>query len=237
MSWLFQTELEKNFQAALDKKANQAFISNGQLSTEAKTKLNQTVVKGRDFLVSIKQLISLSLSPNKKFYDGFLIAATNCLEKPSENNFSQLNAYLKRLKLDFPDASFKNRAVLASNLVIHSITAAAGIGGIVMSTMAIQGLIAGSFVVAMGPWGMAALAVGFALASLFVAAFACNELYKNVRACRDSQLNEISGFVEYIAPNSSSLRENVEPVNERLSNLIEVSYEGVSYPNTYGFNG
>ncbi|MBA2651927.1 MAG: hypothetical protein H0U73_06665, partial [Tatlockia sp.] len=92
----------------------------------------------------------------------------------------------------------------------------AGLGVTALGAAGIYGVVVGSISLAMGPWAVVGIAVGIALLGLVLAAIAAYGMYKNVRALRDSQINDIRDFVYLLDPEPFKKIE-VKPVDMPVS--------------------
>lgn len=177
--------------------------------------LDERTKKGRDFLVSLDELRELLHPSNEEYWRGFLRTAMLVMARPSEKNYLELHGYLCRLRQEMKQEAFWNYSWGGARVVVNSLYALAGGGISVSGAMLLDCVVAGTCVLAMGPWGAAALGVGLMFLGVVIAVFTAFRAYKNFRLCRDSQLREIEDFVNYLDPQPGKERKD-EPVDVRV---------------------
>ncbi|CDZ77001.1 hypothetical protein BN59_01280 [Legionella massiliensis] len=171
--------------------------------------------KGKKFMLSLEELRSLLYPTNDYFWEGFLRSATQVLNENSEANYIEFYGYLSRLKHEMNSHSNSNRSWGGLNTVVYSLYTVAAGTTFVSGAMLLDCVIAGTCALAMGPWGAAALGVGFMLLGAIVATYTAYQVYKNFRLCRDSQLKEVEDFVNHLDPQPDTERSEV-PIDVSL---------------------
>ncbi len=216
MSWFWRTEQENNFLNALEKRRLKDFLSDGKsiLSIE---KNNKLVIKGSAFFASVQEMQSI-INPNPVFWNGFIKAAADALNHYSnEEKIDVLYSYLYTLEKEWGKLQNTNQLTSVNNSSYHTLGFAAGAcisaGGTTMLFL----LMAGSPALLMWPWGAAVVAVAIILIGLAIAAHESRQVYTNIRAVQQSQLEEIRSFVLEV-DSESTIRENrVDPINLQIT--------------------
>ncbi|MBA2653001.1 MAG: hypothetical protein H0U73_12170 [Tatlockia sp.] len=207
----------KNFKDALKSQSEEtSYLSNGNITPTEISVRNRVEVTGKNFVISIQELMSAESRTNYKFWAYFLTAATNVIITPHQDNKSRLFYFNNKLKLEWENGKPWNKMLAGVKIVASTFFITAGTSGLVLSSMSLHWIIWGSLGLAMGPWGAVALCVGVAILSSVVACIAAYQLYKNIKICADTPIKQINDFVVLI---SGDLLNNVQ----NPQNLSEVS--------------
>jgi hypothetical protein len=213
MTWF---EVEREFKKALNKKRNKdALVVCGFLSPIKNKKNNtviksETVIKGEKFLSSLCKLKSLMENSNEVMWEKFLQSATTTINQPTQKNYSKLNTHLRHLETEISISStFCGIVVNGFDIFTHFIGLALSITGVFMGSILFECAIGGACLLAIGPWGGAALGVGLAALGVIVAIISAYKLYKDLSHCGDNPLKKIVDFVDHLNPMLSTYE--VEP--------------------------
>ena len=225
---LFKTAV-KNFKEVLKTFAKDtSYLSYGNIQLEEIRFKNRTVVKGKNFLTSIQELMSGQFKTNYQFWADLLNAATKTLNTPHPDNFSQLYGKYYQLSCEWSNGKPWNKTLPAAKIVTSSIFIVAGTGGLALSSMYLHWIIWGSLSLAMGPWGAVALGVGMAFVSLVVACIAGYQLYKNMKICNDTPIEAITDFVLHIQKDPNISQQNSLEQTSNTSNETNGSEDPVN---------
>ncbi len=211
-------QAKKNFEEQLARYNHDALYS-GSLLKPAKQRKNNIVIKGRQFLKSICELNFLTGPLTETFYANILSDATIYLQNSSRKNYSLLSEKVNRLEQMWKDENLIYKPTGLS-IAFKSLYATTGVALVVTGTMgiikAITALSVGLALI-MSPWGLLALGLGFAVLGGVLAVISAYQVYINYRASNETQLKEITDFIDFINPDLKTLNEEqIDLVNDSI---------------------